>query len=69
MKVKDYLALTVAKRLQFLTGPGRFEKINAVNGKWGEYSYPPEIRKWLDSEIIKVFVMSDGSVRIHTKPN
>lgn len=66
MTVKEYLKITQCKKLQFLTSPGKFEKINAVNEKWGNYYYPPDVSKWLDKEIIRAFVLSDGSVRFHT---
>ena len=67
MTVKEYLEITQCKKLRFLLGPGVFEEINAVNEKWGNYCYPPDISKWLDKEIVRVFVMSDGSIRFHTK--
>lgn len=69
MTVKDYLKITQAKKLQFLTSPGKWEKINAITEKWGEYYYPTTLTKWLDKEISRVFVLSDGSVRFHTSVN
>lgn len=66
MTVKEYLSITQAKKLEFIVAPGKFEKINAINEKWGEYSYPTTLRKWLDAEVIRAYVLSNGVVRFNT---
>lgn len=65
MTVKEYLKITQAKKLEFVEAPGKVEKINAINEKWGEYSYPTTLRKWLDAEVIRAYVLSSGVVRIN----
>lgn len=69
MTVKEYLKITQAKKLQFLTGPGKWEKITAINEKWGEYYYPPTLAKWLNRKVSRVFVLSDGSIRFFISSN
>lgn len=64
MTVREYLQLTNAKKLDFYISPNNFESIIARNEKWGNYSYPTTLAKWLDKKVDKVFVMGNGTLRI-----
>jgi len=66
MTVKEYLKITTVSKMQFYISPNNFENINTIKEKWGNYSYPTTITKWLDQEVEKVFVLSNGTVRFFT---
>lgn len=67
MTVNQYLQLTTAKKLEFYLSPGNFEAVTARDEKWGKFSYPTTLAKWLDKEVEHVFVMANGTVRIFAR--
>lgn len=67
MTVREYLQLTTVKKIEFYLSPNNFEKVNAINEKWGNYSYPTTITKWLDKKVQRAFVLSNGTIRFFTE--
>lgn len=66
MTVREYLQLTEVRKMEFYLSPNNFESINAIKEKWNNYSYPTSITKWLDKQVQKAFVLSNGTVRFFT---
>lgn len=66
MTVNEYLQITTAKKLEFYISPNNFESVTARNEKWGRYSYPTTLSKYLEQEVEKAFVLSNGTVRLFT---
>lgn len=64
MTVNEYLQITEVMKLEFYLSPNNFEKINAIKEKWGKYSYPTTLSKWLDKNVGKVYILSNGTARI-----
>lgn len=67
MTVREYLGITSVSKMQFYLSPNNFENIKGIKQKWGGYTFPVKLNKWLDKKISKVFILCDGTARIFTK--